>query len=208
MGEGRGASCNGCAGPEGRQMNDRLLVRLLAVASATVLASIALIVFVITFVGPRSRGPGPIDVWLVQAGEFLTANRPLLMLIGVGLLALVGAVGLGLAVSGMIRSCPACKKWWAKVETGIKVLKRKECYGLVKRYSRTSTYGHYSGSAGPPGNIHHHNHGGTYSTSSGTVWQERVPVIRTTYARLYRCKKCGWRWSHKFTEEVEDFDRS
>jgi hypothetical protein len=78
-------------------------------------------------------------------------------------------------------------------------VERKKCSGLVTRSAHTSTTSHLSGASHYSGSVH---------GSSYTSWQERVPVIRTTYQLKYRCKHCGWRWSEEQVEQVEDFDRA
>jgi hypothetical protein len=59
-------------------------------------------------------------------------------------------------------------------------------------------------SYGPGGSTTYHS--GSVSSSGGTSWQERVPVIRTTYGLRYRCRYCGERWEEERVEQVEDFD--
>jgi hypothetical protein len=43
-------------------------------------------------------------------------------------------------------------------------------------------------------------------SSSTTSWEERVPVVITTYEMWYECKHCRAVWTEEKVEQVEDFD--
>lgn len=101
---------------------------------------------------------------------------------------------------GITTACPQCKKWWAKVFTGERVIEQKKCYGLVKRQAKSNSFG-YGLLFG-----NHHTYGGPFGSSSSSSWKERVPVIRTTYQLSYECKFCHVQWTRQEVEEVEDFD--
>jgi hypothetical protein len=97
-------------------------------------------------------------------------------------------------------ACPKCKKWWARVFAGKRLIEQKKCYGLVNRQTNSSSLG-----LGLLFGNHHTYSGSSYSASS-TRWKERVPVIRTTYLLIDECKFCRARWTREKVEEVEDFD--
>jgi hypothetical protein len=115
-------------------------------------------------------------------------------------LVIAGSVGLILFFLGTISECPKCNKLWARMCLGRKVIERKKCYGLVTRSAHSSSTGSVSGSGGRSG--------GTVHSSGTTTWQERVPVIRTTYEVYYRCKYCDFRWTVERVEQEEDFERA
>lgn len=117
-----------------------------------------------------------------------------------------GIIGLILAITGSRSSCPDCGKWWARVVIGERVLDEKKCYGLVTRRAYSSSSGSISGSSHHWGQADYQNISGNTHSSGSTSWQERVPVIRTTYQLIYECKFCDARWTRERVEEVEDFD--
>jgi hypothetical protein len=114
--------------------------------------------------------------------------------------AVVGAVYLVICLANIRTACPKCRKWGAKEIVETKVLEVKKCFGLVTRHAHTSSTGYVSLTANPL-------YGGTVRNSGVTSWQERVPVIRTTYLTLYRCRFCLVRWEKVRVKEVEDFER-
>jgi hypothetical protein len=121
-----------------------------------------------------------------------------------------GVTGLILFITGTLSACPECKKWWARVYLGRRIVEQKKCYGLVTRTAHTSSSGTISGTCSHSGSFHHTGndgriHGTTHSSGS-TSWEERVPVIRTTYDYYYACKHCRVRWTEEKVNEVEDFD--
>lgn len=109
-------------------------------------------------------------------------------------------VGSALLGAGTHRRCPHCKRWWARVRVGSRILEQKRCYGLVTRTARSSSSGSYYGNR-------RSSDGGTVFSSGATNWQERVPVIRTTYELQYECRYCQASWTRNVEKEVEDFDR-
>lgn len=109
-------------------------------------------------------------------------------------------VGSALLGAGTHRRCPHCKRWWARVKIGREILKQERCYGLVTRTAHSSSSGSYYGNRSS-------SDGGTVFSSGATSWQERVPVIRTTYELQYECRYCQARWTRNVEKEVEDFDR-
>src|SRR5262245_27072912 len=155
------------------------------------------------------------------AGLLVIASLPIttirealayLVLVGT-VLAFVLAAGLAVAgftyflvwLSSIGTECPKCRRWWAKQWAGRKVLEVRRCYGLVTRraYTNTTTWG---------GGTSYYGHRQAYHSGSShgfgtTSWQERVPVIRTTYRDSYRCKFCGTEWREDRVEKREDFDR-
>jgi hypothetical protein len=90
--------------------------------------------------------------------------------------------------------CLACGEWGARKQVGRELVREEKAYGLVTRTGRTFTRGW--GTNGRPV--------GGWGTSH---WEERVPVIRRTYERTFRCDKCGHETCRQEVEEEEDFDR-
>jgi hypothetical protein len=124
---------------------------------------------------------------------------------------LVAAIIIGLYVAddcrrGSKAACPTCKRWWARERENTVVLETKKCYGLVTRCRVTSTSGYYSGSGYSSSGRYSGSQGGTVSGSSYSKWEERVPVIRTTYEHHFHCLFCGDCWPEEEVKEVEDFD--
>lgn len=119
-----------------------------------------------------------------------------------------GVVAVGLcALSWALRTaCPACGRLWARRYLGESVAERKECYGLVTRSAWSTSGGSYTGSSYTPGHMPT-SYSGSDSSSGSTSWEERVPVIRTTYRLHYECCHCLHLWEGKRVEQVEDFDR-
>lgn len=110
----------------------------------------------------------------------------------------VGVVAICLTISG-VDACPSCKKWWARLVTGKRIVERKKCYGLVTRHGHSRCGGFVSGPRAAESQ--------TYSRSQSASWQERAPVIKTTYEYDCSCKYCGHIWAEEKTVQVEDFDR-
>lgn len=115
---------------------------------------------------------------------------------------------------GTKNACVRCRRWWARLFQAIVILNQKKCYGLVTRSSSTfisgggSTYGGGSvGDRATCGGQHYSGSSSTSWTASGnTTWEERAPVIRTTYQLQYLCQFCGEMWEEEKVEEFEDFD--
>ena len=120
---------------------------------------------------------------------------------GTGLIALslIFFAAAGIVISGILTGCPNCHRWWASRFLKETVDERKRCYGLVTRRAWTSFWGssRISGSSDSVSS----------SGSGTTTWQERVPVIRTTYWHHYKCNRCGHAWQVLKVREVEDFER-
>lgn len=128
---------------------------------------------------------------------------------GVGLLCLFVvltpiALFLGLAalISYVARNaqtpCPECGERGTMVFVKKTVIEQKKCYGLVTRYSSTISTGDITGpDHGPAGQI---------VTAGSTEWQERVPVIRTTYLLYFQCRECQALQTEENVVEVEDFE--
>lgn len=83
--------------------------------------------------------------------------------------------------------CPTCRRSHA-LRRKRRVLHRKKCSGLVVRQA-TAWY-----------------EIGSWSGTSSTSREERVPVIQTIYRRTTRCRFCDAKWSAEEIEEVEDFE--
>jgi DNA-directed RNA polymerase subunit RPC12/RpoP len=139
----------------------------------------------------------------LQVPREFSAVIPVLVLVLIGVS--LPIIGLVVLLTSIGTGCPKCGKWWAKVYRGWKILERKKCYGLVTRYASSSSSGFVGGTSYGPGGYTTY-HSGSVSSSGGTNWQERVPVIRTTYELRYRCRYCGGRWEEERVEQVEDFD--
>jgi hypothetical protein len=125
----------------------------------------------------------------------------LLALGTVGLLFVIAYFGLVVALivwSGR-NACPKCGKWSAIVFVRHRIIDQRRCYGLVTRTAHSSSSGSISGTSST-------SHGGTIHGFGHTSWEERVPVIRTTYLTYHRCKYCQASWANERVEEVEDFD--
>lgn len=110
---------------------------------------------------------------------------------------IAGAIGLILAIFGIVTSCPKCKKWFARVQDNKLISNKEKKHGLVTRKAYTRTSGIITNSHGQIGN--------TYS-SSETSWQERVPIVKITYKLHYHCKFCTHKWIGTKEVEFEDFD--
>jgi hypothetical protein len=117
-----------------------------------------------------------------------------------------GLIAAAIWISNIGSHCPECGKSWAKVLVREKITEQKKCYGLVTRSSYSSSSGWISGTSSYSGSCHHTSHGGTVHSSGSTSWQERVPIIRTTYMRYYQCKFCEASWTEEEEVEDEDFD--
>jgi hypothetical protein len=102
------------------------------------------------------------------------------------------------AYLGLTSACPRCGRWFVARKVRTTVVEQIRCYGLVTR--RAVSFG--SGTTTGGGTSASHS-----SSSSMTSWQERVPVIRTTYCHHHRCKKCRGTWTKTEVVEEEDFSR-
>jgi hypothetical protein len=112
----------------------------------------------------------------------------------------------GVVIAGRPTICPDCKRWWARVLVSRQPVERKKCYGLVTRRAYTRSSGSVSGAAHHWGQTDYQTFNGSTSSSGTTSWQERVPVVRTTYLLTYKCRYCQARWDRTQVEEVEDFE--
>src|SRR5262249_44972874 len=110
-------------------------------------------------------------------------------------------------VKGVFGRCPRCRKRHARQYDGETLVAEERCYGLVTRHASTHSSGSTFGAATAYGQPAPTNYHGTTYSSSSTSWQERVPVIRTTYRLRYHCRFCSNRWSKLETDQVEDFSR-
>jgi hypothetical protein len=113
---------------------------------------------------------------------------------GLGAIALLVWLAVWLAVGGWRSRCLKCGSWWAVEWAEDVKVGEERCYGLVTRTARTSGGGYV---AGRP-----------VCGSSSTSWEERVPVIRTTYRRTWRCSRCGHETHTQEVYDQEDFSRS
>jgi hypothetical protein len=102
--------------------------------------------------------------------------------------------------------CPECGRMWARLFVVRKVVEEKKCFGLVTRYAQTNSVGWRSGTSHQTGGTHSTSYGGPVFSSGATSWQERVPVIRTTYEEHYQCKYCVAEFVEERIKEVEDFN--
>jgi hypothetical protein len=100
--------------------------------------------------------------------------------------------------------CPICKARRARGLVSTTVIDRERRYGLITRTAHTygAAYYHPYGAGRPAGP-----HGGSTTIGSRTQWQDRVPVIRTTFRDEYVCRIRGCRWTESTVEEQEDFGR-
>jgi hypothetical protein len=137
------------------------------------------------------------------------------VLVGVGLVWLPFVLGGALAFvlvklvnryTGWRGECPECRRWWARVFLGRRLIERKKCFGLVTRRSYSSSSGCVHGSRWQPGSLGNQPVNGSSSPCGTTTWVERVPVIRLTSRLKYRCRHCAFRWSEIDIKEIEDFD--
>jgi hypothetical protein len=148
-------------------------------------------------------------MWLAapdrRAKESIAHGVAGFMLGGGGVCVILGVI---LIITGTMTACPKCGKWWARVYLGRTTLEKKRCYGLVTRYAHSSSTGWISGTSRHSGSIHDTSHDGIVHSSGTTSWQERVPVIRTTYELHYECKYCQAHWTKVRVEQVEDFERA
>jgi hypothetical protein len=139
---------------------------------------------------------------LTFVGTFLILLGVVTLCLGVGVV--IGGVGLLMIwyANDMISKhhrdvCPLCGEWEATTRIGSEVVEQEKCHGLVKRTSRTSSYGGMT--AGPP-------IGPTPTwTESTHQWEERVPVVRTVHRHTFRCCFCGGVSEREEVTEVEDF---
>lgn len=111
-----------------------------------------------------------------------------------------GGVLVALAVllwKALQEKCPKCGVANRFGVAGRETIGRKKCFGLVTRRSNSIGLGVLSSG----------DRTSTLGTSGLTSWEERVPVIRTTYRLHWKCDHCGEKWTTREVEEAEDFDR-
>jgi DNA-directed RNA polymerase subunit RPC12/RpoP len=157
----------------------------------TIVLGLAVGVLLWAGVAPRSADEMIVDITLlVCVGGALVVGLVVLLVI---------------LIRGRKTACPECGKRWAITFIERYIIGRKKCYGLVTRYAHTRSIGWTSGTKWHTGG-HPTSYGGPVSSSGTTSWQERVPVIRTTYGELYRCKYCLAEFVRERIKEVEDFD--
>jgi hypothetical protein len=152
--------------------------------------------------------PAGIALLLALDGVPAAEISALVLVVFIAAAVVVAVVGLVQVGVGIRAACPQCRRWWARVFLGERLVERKKCFGLVTRRRYTSSSGSVSlpGTSWQPDGLGRQVDSGS-STSSGTPsWQERVPVIRATYRVTYQCKHCAFRWSKLEVEQVEDFD--
>lgn len=159
--------------------------------------------------------------------------RPVLMLTGLGgaavvlvgagaimadpsawkVVALVLAVTAGLggvlagcvAVGGASAACPVCRRWWARISCETRTVEQKRCYGIITRQAHTQSANPIQGTSTDVSTGESTSHGGVVFSYGTTSYEERVPVIQTTYELRYQCSHCGDCWTETKVEEVEDF---
>jgi len=99
---------------------------------------------------------------------------------------------------GRTTTCPQCGKGWAMTVSERRVVESKKGLGLVTRYTHSFTLGQVSESSRARGED------GSIPRSGVTSWQERVPVVWTTYELLSRCRFCGAEWKQNSIEKSAD----
>ncbi len=92
-------------------------------------------------------------------------------LIIVGIFIVIAVV----VITGLVMSCPKCKKWWKRREKSRTELDREQTYKTVTHYDITSD---------SEGN-----------EIRRTERKETVPVTRVKYRYNYECKSCSHYWS-------------
>lgn len=119
---------------------------------------------------------------------------------------------------GSADRCPSCGINEGPIYLRRIVQEKKKCYGLVTRVRNTTSVGYTHSTGRYGGDISNSmghrvghsggtvNTSGTTTTSSTSTWEERVPVVRTTYLLFHRCKFCRAAWNTTHVDEVEDFD--
>lgn len=113
---------------------------------------------------------------------------------GVGVIGVVAIVWL---ICSCVNVCPRCRRWKAVRCVQRRVVERKRCYGIVTRRGQSTSHG-----------VIFTNNGTTPTTSTqSSEWEERVPVIRTTFKCKMKCRFCHAKWFEEEVEEVEDFER-
>jgi hypothetical protein len=115
-------------------------------------------------------------------------------LIPVGLLVVVALLVVDAGKRRRRTLCRRCGRGQMRV-AGREVAREERAYGLVTRTSRSFVRGW--GQAGRPV--------GGWATER---WEERVPVVRTTYRVTTRCDGCGAEETREEVEEEEDFGRT
>jgi hypothetical protein len=109
-------------------------------------------------------------------------------------------IGLVVIIAGLNSTCPVCGKWWASISVRRTVHDQRRCYGLVRRSAHSNSIGWIVGGG---------NGSSSWTTvgTSATSWQERVPVVRTTYLLHHKCRDCESEWTTTEVREQEDFGR-
>ncbi len=142
----------------------------------------------------------------VAAPKIALATLAILLCVLFVLGSVGGLIALIVSITGIGTECPECGKKWAKVIVRSKIVEQKKCYGLVSRSAYSRSSGSISGTTSHSGSVDHCSISGTTHSSGSTSWEERVPVIRTTYLMYYKCKYCYAKWTEEKVKEVEDFD--
>ncbi|VTS01485.1 unnamed protein product [Gemmata massiliana] len=114
----------------------------------------------------------------------------------VGVIIVLGLAGFILLVILGSR-CPECERYFAGERLiRTEVIDVRRCYGLVKRTANTSG-----------ASFNWEKPSGTTESYSTTTYVERVPIVRTTTRRTYKCMYCPRTWSEDEIAEVENFER-
>jgi hypothetical protein len=138
---------------------------------------------------PRSDTPHRVD------SDVANVFQSLAWTVCMGVVVVVAGALIWLLVS-WVDVCPHCGRWKAVRCFGRRILERKKCFGIVIRRGHSSTYGM----------IHTSKGGVPTSSQTSSQWEERVPVIRTTYEYKMRCRFCRMVWHEEDVAEVEDFE--
>jgi hypothetical protein len=154
-----------------------------------------------------------VAIWfltIVAAGIFSMSAAAFVVVMPFALLLFAACIA-GLAwIADLLASagsqCPECNKRWAKICSGREIVGEKKEFGLVTRHAVTNSTGWVSGTAYNAGGGQPTHYGGPIHHSGTTSWQERVPVIRTTYLHHFRCRFCNHRWTILEVVTTEDFD--
>jgi hypothetical protein len=138
-----------------------------------------------------------------QVDEPTPQNAPAAGDLVVGLIVLPSMVGGIVSLVGLSRRCPSCRRWWAKQHVGRTIVESRKAYGIVRRHGESHTHGHYGGF----GSHRTGSYTGSSSHRTYSSWEERVPVVRTTFLVNYQCRYCSFAWDKTEVEEHEDFER-
>ena len=121
-----------------------------------------------------------------KANPEITARYASIIILTMGILMVI------ISIIGYVKSCPTCGKWFAKKFDKKTIVKKIKTYGLV---TRTATTNKVNFGSTQSENISYH-----------TSWEERVPIIKTTYHSEFHCKYCYHTWVKASIVEKEDFD--